>query len=151
MTTLPYWTSGNIAEIKISGAWSYAQVIKSPLMGFYALRPEKISSVSSLTGEDFQFEICVMRYALGKNGWPVIGRLNLTEKQKSGPWFFKKDTISKQFTRYHSITNEEITSNLEECIPLECAAVWDPHHIESRLADALAGVPNKSVESLRAK
>jgi hypothetical protein len=151
MATLPYWTPGNIAEIKLNGAWSYAQVIKAPLMGFYAPRSEKLTSVSSLEGEDFQFKIWVMKYALGKKGWPIIGHLELTEKQQEGVWFSKKDPISKRFKKYHSLTSVEVASTLEECIPLECAAVWDPIHIESRLIDALAGVPNKWVESLRAK
>ena len=151
MATLPYWTPGNIAEIKLSGAWSYAQVIEAPLMGFYAPRPEKISSVSSLVGEDFQFQIWVMKYAIGKKGWPLIGHLDLTEKQKNGPWFSKKDQISKRLTKYHSITSEEIASNMEECLPLERAAVWDPVHIESRLLDAMTGVPNKWVECLKLK
>ena len=39
----------------------------------------------------------------------------------------------------------------EECIGLECAAVWDPTHAEDRIRDHYLGRKNKWLESLKIK
>jgi hypothetical protein len=36
----------------------------------------------------------------------------------------------------------------KECVGLECCAVWDPEHVEDRLKDHFAGIPNKWVQSM---
>jgi hypothetical protein len=151
MPALPHWTAGNVVEIELGGAWAYGQVVGSPLMGFYAARSTRIADVGLLANEDFAFKIWVMKYAIGKRGWPLVGHFDLSEAKKVEPWFFKKDLVSGRLTKYRDSTQEEIPASAVECRSLECAAAWDPKHIESRLADNLAGRPNVWVESLRAK
>ena len=36
-----------------------------------------------------------------------------------------------------------------ECENLECAAVWDPEHVEDRVRDHISGVSNKWVQSMQ--
>ena len=146
-----YWTSGNIVEIDLGGTWAYGQAITYPLMGFYPAREKRLSDLASLKKEDFAFRIWVMKYAIGKNGWPIVGRLEVTSDEKAEPWFFKKDLVSGKLTRYRDSTGKEIAATLAECAALECAAVWDPKHVESRLADQFAGRPNKWFEAMRPK
>jgi hypothetical protein len=146
-----YWTSGNVVEIDLGGTWSYAQVITSPLMGFYPARKKRPSDVAALKHEDFAFRIWVMKYAIGKNGWPIVGRFEVTKDEEAEPWFFTKDLVSGKLARYRDSTGEEISATVAECDALECAAAWDPKHVESRLADQFAGRPNKWVEAMRAK
>lgn len=145
------WTPGTIVEIELPGAWAYAKAIRFPLMAFYRARPERITDVSRLNGERFAFRIWVMKYAIGKKGWPVIGSLPVSADESAEPWFFKKDPISGRFAKYRGSTNETIPATLAECTALERAAAWDPNHVNSRLSDELAGRPNVWVESMRAK
>lgn len=151
MPKISPWTAGNVVEIKLPGAWAYAKVIRSPLMAFYAARTEKITDVSALHGERFSFRIWVMKYAVGKKGWPVVGTLPVSAEESGEHWFFKKDPISGRLTKYLDSTGAEIVATIAECAGLERAAVWDPVHVESRLSDDLAGRPNAWIESMKAK
>jgi hypothetical protein len=45
----------------------------------------------------------------------------------------------------------EMSATPEDCIGLERAAVWDPHHIEKRLLDAFMGRPNEDEMRARAR
>jgi hypothetical protein len=151
MPRTPYWTPGNVVEIELPGAWAYGKVIDFPLMAFYAARTERVTDLARLQGERFAFRIWVMKYAIGKKGWPLIGSLEVSADESAEQWFFKKDRISGRITKYRDSASAEIPATVAECAGLECAAVWDPIHIESRLRDALVGKPNAIVESLRAK
>jgi len=151
MPRTPDWSAGHIAEIELLGAWAYAKVIRYPLAGFYAARPERIADVSALKGERLAFRIWVRKYAIGKKGWPVIGSLPVSGDESAQPLFFKKDPISGRFAKYRDSMTEEIPATAAECAGLECAAVWDPSHVESRLRDELAGRPNKWFGSMKAK
>jgi hypothetical protein len=138
-------------EIELPAAWAYGKVIDFPLMAFYPARTEKIADVTELQGEPFAFRIWVMKYAIGKKGWPLIGSLPVSADESAKQWFFKKDRISGRLTKYQGSSSAEISATVAECAGLECAAVWDPKHVESRLRDEFAGKPNDIVESLRAK
>jgi hypothetical protein len=151
MPRTPYWTAGNVVEIKLPEGWAYGKVVVFPLMAFYAVRPKRVAKVNELQGERFTFRVWVMKYAIGKKGWPLIGGLPLSEDESVEPWFFKKDPISGRITRYLGSTSEEVLTTVAECSGLECAAVWDPIHIESRLRDEFAGRPNVWIQSMKAK
>jgi len=138
-------------EIELPGAWAYGKVVDFPLMAFYAARAERIADVTKLQNERFAFRIWVMKYAIGKKGWPLIGCLPVSADESAKQWFFKKDRMSGRITKYQGSSSAEIPAPVADCAGLECAAVWDPKHVESRLRDELAGKPNDIVESLRAK
>ena len=90
-----------------------------------------------------------MKYAIGKKHWPVIGNVELDSDLEKQPAFYMFNIISKKFSHY---TNSiETEAGLEQCKGLECAAVWDPKHIESRLIDLKNGIPNIWEESLKAE
>lgn len=118
-------------------------------MGFFDIHTSAPLQIGQISEHELLFRVWVMKYALGKNGWKIIGQLPLTEEMKEEPWFFKRDAISGKLTRYKY--PDEIPATKHECKGLECAAVWDPCHIESRLSDHFAGRPNKWVESLSLK
>ena len=62
------------------------------------------------------------------------------------PYFFKQDVISKNVYIYRN--GMEIAASAEDCLGLECAAVWSAEHIESRLEDYINGRSNRFVEGL---
>ena len=97
---------------------------------------------------DIAFRVWVMKYAIGKNYWHVIGHVNLNSELKKEPVFYKYDLISKKYSHY--INSIETSASREQCIGLENAAVWDPEHIESRLIDLKNGNENVWGESLKA-
>ena len=145
------WEIGNVVEIALKdGSFSYGAVIEEPLMIFskntYNVRPEITLDIFN----EISFKIWVMKYAVGKKGWPIVGSLKLNQAISEKPIFYKYDIIAKKF--FHcSGGNEEIPASFESCKGMECAAVWDPEHIESRLQDEKNNVANIWVESLKAE
>ena len=89
-----------------------------------------------------------MDYAFKTGRWSVIGHVPLEEQLKLNPPKFIQDKIDpSQFRIYE---NREIRPAVrKECLGLECAAVWDPEHVEDRLRDYHAGRENKWVRSLQ--
>jgi hypothetical protein len=88
-----------------------------------------------------------------KGVWLVAGTIDLTEADLASPVFFKKDPINGALSIYvsdaESGLSHERPATKSEIEGLECAAVWDPQHVEDRLRDHFAGRTNKWVESLR--
>jgi hypothetical protein len=96
------------------------------------------------------FRLAVSDTAFKSGRWAVVGRREVSPGVAEPMWFYRQD----HFTGGLSIMNEqgyETTALPEQCRDLECAAVWEPVHVESRLSDHLAGRPNKWLLSMALK
>lgn len=144
---------GDLLNIDLGdGRHSYAQVAAEPLIVFFDgahvddLSPEEVGRLPVL------FRLWVANHAVTRRRWPVIGRFPLAPENREEPFFFKQDAMTGRLALYHSsfaATNWERAADVTECAGLECAAVWEPEHVEDRLRDHYAGLPNRWVESLR--
>ncbi|ADE53611.1 immunity 26/phosphotriesterase HocA family protein [Coraliomargarita akajimensis] len=146
------WDPGNVVEIDLGNdRIAYGMVIDFPLVAFFdkVTNKNETLNLEEIRGLPIAFKIWVMKFAIGKNGWKRIGTSQLKEEEKESPWFYKFDQIAKRFSIVRG--HEEKNSTRDECLELECAAVWDPEHIVSRLNDHFDGKPNHWVESLAAK
>ena len=79
-----------------------------------------------------------------------VGQIELTPEIVGTPTFYRHDVISGKFYHYVDCVND-IPVRREDCIGLECAAVWTPEQIAERLLDEKLGRPNRSVESTKAE
>lgn len=149
---------GDILSIPLADGWfGYCKVLCGVEIGFYDFRSATEISTEDLSGIDFLFRIWVMKYALKKSStWKVIGNVLLTGEEARPSRFCKKDALSGALSIYQSApaggtAYTETPATFAECKDLECAAVWDPEHVESRLEDHFAGRPNIWVEYFRLK
>lgn len=141
---------GDLVKIDLgNGMLCFGRVLEEPLLAFYDLSVVSEPNLKEVVSSPILFKICVMNHAITSGRWPIIGSLSLDEGLKKPVKFFKQDPISKELCIY--INAEEIPATLAECDGLERAAVWDPEHVEDRLRDHYAGVPNQWVESLKIK
>ncbi|PMN64866.1 hypothetical protein BCT27_24830 [Enterovibrio norvegicus] len=141
---------GKVVQISLSnGKFGYGLVLSDPLVAFsensYAVPQNDYSKVF----DGKLFRIWVMKSAFGKNGWPKVGTVELNQAELSEPKFYKFDVISKQFSIYSN--GNEIAATKEDCIGLECAAVWSKEHVEERLLAMSEGRDSKWVSSLSAE
>jgi hypothetical protein len=144
---------GDLLAIDLGdGRLSYAQVAAEPLMVFFEgcfannLTPEEIGGLPIL------FRLWVANHAITRGRWSVVGRAALAPENQEEPFFYKQDAITGRLALYHSSfakTNWERAASLAECEGLECAAVWEPEHIEDRLRDHYDGRTSKWTESLQ--
>jgi hypothetical protein len=149
---------GQVVRIDLKdGTQAFARVLKSPLFAFYdeLFTLNENPSIEEIIALPIAFKIDIMHYAITSGIWEVVGRVPLSEDLKEIPRFFKQDMMNGAISIYQEIPElapyYEIPATLAEIEGLECAAVWDPEHVEDRLRDHFAGRPNIWVESLKIK
>jgi hypothetical protein len=141
--------SGQVLQIPLGdGASAFGRVLTNPLIGFYDLRSETVPPIEQIIAAPILFKLWVMRYTVAKGRWHVLGHVPLSHDLLVEPLFFKKDALTGALTIYRDRTGEEVPATLEECEGLECAAVWDPEHLEDRLRDHHAGRPCRWLKAL---
>jgi hypothetical protein len=142
---------GDILAIDLQdGTYGFAKVLQNPLFGFYNLRSSTLPDAIEIIKHPLLFKIWVMKYAVNSGRWKRIGKSNLTKSELENPAFFKQDTLDPSKLFIYS-DGKDIPANMEDIVSLECAAVWDPEHVEDRLRDYFNGRKNKWVESLKPK
>ncbi len=141
---------GDILAIRLDETtYSFAHVLKEPLIAFYDLRIAAIPTLDQVLSAPIAFCVCVTNHVVTSGIWPIIGNAPLTADLREEPLFYKKDPISGSVSIYRDSTGEEIPATKEQCEELECSAVWDLDHLVDRLRDHFAGRSNRWAESLR--
>lgn len=139
---------GNIAKIDLKdGTFAFAILLDEPLMAFYDMKAISVPSIETIIASPILFKVWVMNDAVTSGRWPIVGKVHLDTKLREAPKFFKQDPVTKALSIYYQ--GVETPATRAECEKLECAAVWSAEHIEDRLRDYFAGVPNQWVESFR--
>jgi hypothetical protein len=132
------------------GSHAYARVLDEATFAVYDLRTMREPSVEEIIACPILFRVAVMDWAVTKRRWVIIGQEPLDGTLVHLPPKFIQDTINKsQFSIYENGSIRP--ASRAECIGLECAAIWDPSHVEDRILDHYAGRPNKWLESLKIK
>ena len=143
------WEPGNIFEVTLpSGGFAYGMVIDFPLVAFFDVRFIERPPIADIISRSVVFRIWVMRSCLSRTGWPVVGSACVPDALRQPPDFYKFDRIARRFFLCRGHCDEPATR--EQCLGLECAAVWSAVHVESRLDDHFAGRPNLWAERLGA-
>jgi hypothetical protein len=65
--------------------------------------------------------------------------------------FIQNTLDPSKFSLYDPNTGEMTPATKEQCIGLECAAVWEAEHVVDRINDHYAGRKNKWLEQLEIK
>lgn len=140
---------GDVVVIDLgNGSFGYGRVLPKPLMAFYDLESTEQVAAAEVVKSTVLFIVSVMYQAIKSDRWDIVGNVPLEESLKIEPRFFMQDMLSKEFSIYYAGKITPAASR-DECIGLERAAVWEAEHLEDRLRDHFAGVPNKWVESLK--
>jgi len=132
------------------GFYGFCRALTFPNAEFFDYRASDIPPVDIIVSKPVMFRICVMKYAFTGRRWTRVGTAPLRADETGKRWFyFKQSEDGRLFKTRDGM--EEVPSTWEEAQGLECAAGWDPEHVEDRLRDHFANRPNKWVESLRPK
>lgn len=145
---------GAFFEIELSnGKYAYGRILPMATYAFYDLYSDMaLSDINIIQKSNVIFICSVYNYAISKGIWKVIGLLELEQNFKILPLQFIQDRHNLEIVRlYDPNTGEMKPAKIIDCIGLECAAVWEPTHINDRLIDYFEGKPNKWVEVLKLK
>lgn len=145
---------GDVLKIPLfDNCCAYAAVSSEPLLIFYDKCEESDGlSVDEIVDLPIAFKVFVYNDAVTSGAWPRIGNVQLSEDDLSIPYMYKQDGISGRLSIYHSDfsdTNYERSATAFECLNLECAAVWEAKHVESRLVDHFLGRENEYLKQLK--
>lgn len=149
---------GDFVQIPLEdGTFGYAKLLTYET-GFLDLQTKTTEvTQADLEQAKILFRIPVMQYAFKpRSPWSVVGHLALTVDEQRASKFCKKDAINGKLSIYqkgdeYPMGYIEYPATYEDCKDLERAAVWDPHHVESRLLDHFNGRKNVWVEQLSLK
>ena len=148
--------NGQVVRIELGqDTHSYARVLDRPSFAFYdrAFGKDDRPDLNEILALPIAFTLWVMDYVFSEYRWPVIGWAELDPSLLRHPKFWKQDEDTDEISIYHRVPElgplYERPANYEEAKYLECAAVWDPEHVEDRLRDHFAGRENKWVQSMK--
>ena len=145
-------TPGSIIEIDLgNGYLAYAQILEHGGYAFFDYKAtERPISFDFLLNTGILFIIGVYNYVVNKGYWLKVAKLPIRNDLLVLPMEFIQYS-SPHFSLYNPNTGEMTPATREECEGLECAAVWEKEHVESRLLDHFEGRPNIWVEDLKIK
>lgn len=149
------FTEGTIVQIPYGdGQQAYAQMLVDPwIRVFYGLAGQSADDLESLVARPERFRLCVFGSSIRDGRWPVIGHVPLRPEDREIPDQFVQDLVQPKNLRLYSSTPDgewsERPATVAECEGLEALSVWTPEHVEERLIDEDAGVPNLSLLSMR--
>ena len=123
-------------QIDAHGYSCKAQMLEQPEIAFFD--PEN--------SDRMLFRLWVHKSAYTQGRWQKVGEGSISEELLTQVPRFKKDPITGKLSIY--INGIETTAEPTECLNMECAAVWDPEHVEDRLRDHIEKRENVWVKML---
>ena len=146
------WKCGAVVKIRL-GDWShsYGQMLHEPEYAFFHIRTTDDIAAEDVVRNQLIFRLWVMRYAHSTGRWLKIGDAPVAPALQQPVLRFNQDPLKPEQIRLTYDGCEGPLGTIKDCENLECAAVWDPEHVEDRIRDHFAGVPNKWLLSLRPK
>jgi len=140
---------GAVLRIPMGGWHTYALMLESVDMAFFDARSTSELPVDQIVARPILFRVAVMKRAYCTGRWRKVGSVSVPEPLRGGVPKFMEDAMNGRLSISADGGMTSRPATFEECRDLERLAVWDPEHVEDRLRDHYAGVPNKWVESLR--
>lgn len=146
-------TIGSILEIDLgNGFYNYAQIINDDILFFDICVNKRLEDLTILNSKRPLFFLGVYDSVITKGRWKIVGKLPIHSSHKIVPMKFIQDSMDEsQIDLYNPNTGEIKKSSRKEVIGLECAAVWEGEHVESRLRDYYDGKENVWVNQLKLK
>jgi hypothetical protein len=144
------WTTGAVARVPLGDQHTYAWMLAKKFeWAFLDARSDADLPVAEVVNRPVLFRLWVMRSAYSSGRWLKVGTAVPPEELMRPVDSFMFDMISKQFAITTDGGASRRPASAAECSPLECGAVWSAEHVEDRLRDHYAGVPNKWLLSVR--
>jgi hypothetical protein len=144
-------TLGAILAIPI-GTQEHCFALTLPDADFAFFGPEAANDATTkkLFTHSPLFRVAVNKSAWVTGRWRKLATLEVPDAILApAPKFIQDKLNPSNFQLY--VGGEIRPATRSECEGLERASVWDPEHVEQRLRDHFAGVPNVWVEQLRIK
>lgn len=141
-------TIGAIVKISLGDDYhTYAQILPEADCAVFDARTKVKLPIPEVVSRGVLFRVAACKHAFTQGGWPKVGVAPLRDEfTRPVPKFMQDALRPTDFSIY--LGGVIRPASRSECVGLECAAVWEPEHIEQRIRDHYAGVPNVWAERL---
>jgi hypothetical protein len=141
---------GDLLQIAVGVNNFFGRVLEEPFVAFYEYKEaDGEPSVDEIVARKIIFTIPTMKQAITQGRWKVIGNRPLSADLTAPIETFLQDRITGKLSIL--VGHVQRPASVEECLPLERAAVWEPEHVEDRLQDARLGRESRWVRQLSIK
>ncbi len=133
---------GTFVRIRLAdGSFGYGRLLELPYVAFYDYRTtEPTSELDTIASKPVLFRQAVR--TSGLKSWEHLGGKALEGEVAQPVVRYRQDLLDFRKCTLFDTAGMVREVGPEECIGIEQAAVWDPHHIEERLLDTFMGRPN---------
>lgn len=145
-------TAGALVGISLGdGHRAFGRVLSKTEVAFYGVRIPDAGEVDFdlVYQAPILFITAVMNDAVKSGHWTIVDRRPLEAALDQSRDYFMRDAYTGKYSIYGSVDGSIRPATEEECVNLECTAVWSACHIEDRLRDHFADVPNVWVRQMR--
>jgi hypothetical protein len=144
---------GSILEIQLEDqSLAYAQVLKTGVAFFDLNAKDSLTDLHVILEKPVLFIIEIYDHIITKGRWKIVGTLPIRPDLIKPPLQFIQDQLAPdKFELYDPISGDIYPATRDECIGLECAAVWEAEHVEGRLIDHYNNRENIWVKMLSMK
>ena len=134
-------TPGFIYQIALpDGSFAYALMANKIETVFFDINPRTPVSAEVVLSSPVLFRTVVMNAALRR--WTRIASVSVSQELAKPGRYYREDALHKGRFAIRDLGTADyngVPATREECIGLECNAVWSQIHIETRLMDQFAG------------
>jgi hypothetical protein len=144
---------GAVVKIPLSdGTHSYGLILDKASIAVFEIKTLSDLELGDIIKGNILFIVAVHKSAITSGRWTKIGKTVLDNRFKILPLKFIQDSLNLDVLEiYNPNTGEIYRSTKEACVNLECAAVWEAEHIESRIEDHFNGRENVWIKQLQLK
>ncbi|MGL5095390.1 MAG: hypothetical protein ACRDD1_07370 [Planctomycetia bacterium] len=138
---------GAVLKAPLGDGWhAYAWTLPEADFAFFDLRASSDLPATEVVRLPVAFRVAVHKSAWTDGRWLRVGKAEPPPETLAPAPKFVRDALNGRLSIYlHGVIRPAAR---EECVGLECCAVWEPEHVEDRLRDHFAGRPNKWVRSM---
>jgi len=146
-------TVGSAFKIPLTdNTHSYGIILEKASVAIFKIKTNNSLPISEILKEDVLFIVAVYNSAITSGRWEKIGKTPPDERFTILPLNFIQDSINPEhFEIYDPNTGQITKSSRENCLGLECAAVWEAEHVETRILDHFNGKENAWMKQLQIK
>jgi hypothetical protein len=131
-------------------SFAYARILEPPYLAFYDYRTEQPSAdLELIASKPILFRQAV--HISYSKKWKKIGWAELAGEVTRPVVRFRQSIADFRKCVIFDSAGMRKEATPEECVGLERAAAWEPHHIEERLLDSFMGRPNATEQALRVR
>jgi Immunity protein 26 len=147
------WTNGAIVKIPLKNkTYGYGQLLDKGTILIYNIRTPEDLSTPKVVDLKKLFIVAIYNSVIPSGRWVKIGKEDIKKQYEVLPFQYIQDALNLSLFEIYDPNDGSIKkATKSQCRNLECCAVWEAEHVESRINDYFDEIPNVFFKQLKIK